>query len=125
MFEVDLDRAVAVLEGAGGVVAAWLFGSSRDGHVRPGSDLDIAVLFAAPPSLDERAELRAALQEALGFDGIDLLVLDGISPIVAFEALSGRPLFCRDREVRAGFASLTAREYEDEMALAERALAAR
>jgi hypothetical protein len=35
-----------------------------------------------------------------------------------FEAISGRPIYCRDHGRRAEFASLTAREYEDEMALA-------
>ena len=37
------------------------------------------------------------------------------------EVISGRPIFCRDAGERAIFASLTAREYENEMAMTLRA----
>jgi hypothetical protein len=68
------------------------------------------------PTLDELAVLRSALQDALAFDEIDLVVLNEASPILRFEAISGRPVYTSDLEARATFASLTAREYEDEMA---------
>lgn len=99
MFEAELDRARTAFEDADGVVAAWVFDLAHAGRVRPASDLDIAVLLAAPPSLDQRAELSAAVQGALGLEEIEL---NGSSPIVAFEALSGRPLFCRTEIARAG-----------------------
>ena len=117
MSAIDWQRLRSVLADAPRVVAAWVFGSAQDGHVRAGGDLDIGVLFACRPSLAERAELRARLQEALLIDAIDLTVLNGASPIARFEAISGRGVFCRDPEKRAEFASLTAREYEDEGAL--------
>jgi len=117
MSKVDWQRAGNVLADMPGVVAAWAFGSAQSGPIHPDSDLDIGVLFSSRPSLAERAELRARLQEALHFDEIDLLVLNEASPMARFEAISGRSLFCRDPGKRAEFASLTAREYEDEMAL--------
>lgn len=84
-----------------GVIAAWVFGSAQGGEIREGSDLDLAVLFREIPSLDERADLRAGLQERLRMDEIDLLVLNGASPIARFEAISGRAIYCRDLAARA------------------------
>ena len=106
------------------VIAAWLFGSAQDGHVRPGSDVDIAVLAEPSPSLDQQLELQASLSAATQ-EEVDLVLLNGASSILRFEALQGRPIYCRDPEQRAIFASRTAREYEDDMALAERGLKAR
>ncbi len=105
------------------LVAAWVFGSAQDGGVRSGGDVDVGVLWRGRPSLDDLATLRMAIQDALQIDAIDLVVLNDASPILRFEAISGRPVFCRDAGQRAIFASLTAREYEDEMAMAMRALA--
>lgn len=106
------------------IVAAWHFGSTQKGNIRSGADIDIGVLFDRMPSLDELADLRAALQDALDFDEIDLVVLNEASPILRFEAVSGAPVYTADMERRAGFVSLTAREYEDEMAWWRRALTA-
>ena len=125
MLRVDPAKAAPVLSRNPRVAAAWVFGSAREGRVRSGSDLDIAVLFDAAPSLDEWADLRADLQEALGFEEIDLVILNEASPILRFEAVSGRRVYCRDEAVAAAFVSLTAREYEDELALAEKGLHAR
>ncbi len=105
--------------------AVWAFGSAQDGHISEGGDLDIGILFESPPSLDELAELRSDLQQALRFDEIDLVALNRANPLLRFEALSGRLIFCRDLVSRADFASLTAREYEDEMAQLRLALSYR
>ena len=104
------------------VVAAWVFGSAQGGDVRHGGDVDVGVLWAERPSLDDLVECRMALQDAVQLDDIDLVTLNGASPILRFEAVSGRPVYCRDAGERAVFVSLTAREYEDEMALAQRTL---
>lgn len=122
MSRVDWRRAEKIWAARAGVIAVWAFGSAQRGEITAGSDLDIGVLFESPPSLDERASLRADLQQALQVDEIDLVVLNEASPVLRFEAISGRPVFCRDRGRRAEFASLTAREYEDEMAMLQQAL---
>ncbi|HEY7495517.1 MAG TPA: nucleotidyltransferase domain-containing protein [Candidatus Tectomicrobia bacterium] len=125
MCNVNLDKVASVLASMPGVLAAWVFGSAQEGHIHAGGDLDVGVLFVAPPTLDELADLRADLQRAVQFDNIDLVVLNAASPILRFEAVSGRLLFCRDAARRAAFVSLTAREYEESMAMVQRALAER
>jgi predicted nucleotidyltransferase len=117
MSGVDWQPAKQVFENTPQVIAAWAFGSAKDGEIRPGGDLDIAVLFEENPNLDERLELLIQLQQAFDFEDVDLVVLNSASPITRFEAVSGRLLYSRDASRRAEFVSLTAREYEDEMAL--------
>ena len=120
MPRLSIERATELLSGRENIAAAWVFGSGKDGQIRPGGDFDIGVLFVNKPSLDELADLRADLQQALHFEEIDLSVLNDASAVLRFEAARGRLLCCRDRGEVAGFVSLAAREYEDEMALAER-----
>jgi predicted nucleotidyltransferase len=123
MSRVDLAVVRETVAHNPNVVAAWAFGSAREGEVRHGGDFDIAVFFAHPPALDELCDGRADLQQALGIDEVDFVPLNDASPVLRFEAVSGRRLFCRDEEACAAFVSLTAREYEDEIALTERGLA--
>ena len=123
MSRIDWDAVASVLNATPGVAAAWAFGSALDGLQRPGSDLDLAVLFGERPSLPERARLRARLEEALQIPDIDLMVLNDASPIARFEALCGRLLCCRDVDRRVELASLTAREYEDEMGFLQAGMA--
>jgi len=107
-----------------GIVGAWLFGSAQDGEVRDGGEVDIGVLFDEKPGLDAMAVCRARLQKILRFDAIDLVILNGTSPILRFEALCGKRVYCADEDRCAEFASLTAREYEDEMAMCGKWVAA-
>lgn len=120
--ENDRQRMADCMARDSNVLAAWHFGSTLEGSIRPGADVDIGVFFVRMPTLDELAVLRSALQDALTFDEIDLVVLNEASPILRFEAISGHPVYTSDLEARATFASLTAREYEDEMAQWRRAL---
>ena len=123
MFSVNWQILEKVFEPINNVVAAWVFGSGKDGYVKSGSDLDIGVLFSAVPSLDERVMLREHLQKSLQFDDIDLVILNEASPITRFEAICGRLVFVRDQNRWADFFSLTAREYEDEMAFLQKGMA--
>ena len=123
MKKIDWKVIARILETMPNLIAAWVFGSAKDGYVREGGELDIGVLFESFPSLDERAILSAQLQEAFDVEDIDLLVLNAAGPIVRFEAVNGRAVFCRDKNRRAEFVSLTAREYEDEMAFLHKSLA--
>lgn len=120
MSSVDWPRLEQVLATVPNVTAAWVFGSAQGGQINPGSDLDVGVLFETKPSLAELLELTGALQQAAPFAEIDLVPLNEANPILRFEAVSGRAVFCRDASRRAEFVSLTAREYEDEMAMVER-----
>lgn len=120
--QVDLTALEPVWEAHLNLIAVWLFGSAQSGEVRPGSDLDFGLLFAAPPGLDELIDLSMQIQRILDFDQFDLVPLNTVNPYLRFEAISGRPLFCRDPGRRAEFASLTAREYEDEFAFWQKGL---
>ena len=102
------------------IVAVWVFGSAKEGVVREGGDLDLGVLFHTKPSFDELLELRAELQEELHIEEIDVIPLNEASPILCFEAVCGRCLYSADDSLKASFVSLTAREYEDEMAMLEK-----
>lgn len=101
------------------IVSVWLFGSAQDGELKEGADLDLALLFDTRPTLDELASIRADLQESLQIDDIDLTSLNEAGPILVFQAISGRLVFCRDLDKKVDFVSLAAREYEDAMALLE------
>ena len=125
MRTVDLEAAGRVVGLFPNIVSAWVFGSSKDGQAREGSDLDIGLLFDKKPSLSELATLSADLQKALEFDEIDLSTLNEASSILRFEAISGRLLFSRDNGRRAEFVSLAAREYEHDMAMIEWSMAMR
>ena len=102
------------------ISAVWVFGSAKEGIIRDGGDLDVGVLFEIKPSLDDLAELSAVLQEKLQIEDIDLISLNEASPILRFEALCGRCLYSSDDAFRSEFASLSSREYEDEMAMIEK-----
>ncbi len=122
MKKVAIEGVAETLSANPNIIAAWTFGSARDGQVRDGGDLDIGIFSESRPGLDELATLRADLEETLCFGEIDLVVLNDASSVLRFEAVSGRLVYCRDASRCAEFVSLTAREYEDEMALAQRHL---
>ncbi len=114
--KLDLEQLAAAAAEDTRVVLAMLFGSSRDGNVRPGSDVDMAVLFAQPLSPVQFFDFYVALTARLPtISELDLVDLNSANTILAFEALKGRRLFVRDPEQVADFFSYTARQYEDDM----------
>ena len=120
--QIDWKTLRPIWEDTPRLVAAWAFGSAKEGMRRAGGDVDIGVLVEPPFTLDEQLKLLGRLQNILQIEELDLVILNEANPILRFEALSGRRLFCRDDGRCAAFASLTAREYEDEMAQWQRAL---
>lgn len=98
------------------VILAVLFGSSKDGMVNPGSDVDIGVLLSpalAPADfflfyLDISTRLPSVAE-------LDLVDLNHANSVLAFEALCGKRLFIRDPVVVATFSSEIARQYESDM----------
>lgn len=123
--KIEWEKTEPVWVATPNIVAVWAFGSAQEGQIRPGGDVDIGVLFERKPTLMELSGLLGQLQAALQFEDIDLVVLNEANLYLRFEAVSGRPLFCRDLDRRAEFVSLTAREYEDELAFFKRGLAMR
>lgn len=119
---IDWDALQPIWRDTPDIVAAWAFGSAQSGELRAGSDADVAVLTKRSLTFDAQLALLGRLQAALQLDEVDLVLLNDANPMLRFEAVSGRRLFVRDPEAMAGFVSLTAREYEDEMAQWERAV---
>lgn len=92
---------------------AYVFGSGARGELRPGSDLDVAVLFAREPALEALDRLSFDLSEAAGRT-VDLVLLGTAPPLLAHEVVStGRLLVCRDEEERVAFETRTAARYLD------------
>lgn len=98
------------------VMLATLFGSSRDGTVREGGDVDVGVLLLpAPTALEFYAFYQQVSARLSGIAELDLVDLGRAGSVLAFEALQGRRLVVRDEQVVAAFASEVARQYEDDM----------
>ncbi len=114
--KLDLDALATALAEDPRVILATLFGSARDGVVRPGSDVDIGVLLAPALTAVEfytfYVEMTARLKTIAELDLVDL---NHAGSVLAFEALCGRRLLVRDRDAVAAFSSRVAREYEDDM----------
>lgn len=113
---LDLDKLAAEFAADPRIVFAVLFGSSRDGTVRPGSDVDIGVLLdPALQPLDFYRFYVAMTARLKDIPELDLVDLNHAGTILAFEALCGRRLFVRDADAVATFSSRVAREYESDM----------
>jgi len=83
-----------ILEGR--VEAAFLFGSRAKGYKLRG-DFDVAVYFGQEPDCYAVGELLADLQDALGTDDVDLLVLDYCDDLeLAYRAVRGIPIVGED-----------------------------
>jgi uncharacterized protein len=98
------------------VVFALLHGSARDGHVRPGGDVDIALFVEGRVELELYARVMKVVEEVAPGAEADVGILNHAEPVYLFEALKGRLLFCRDMDRYVHFFSLTCREYESQMA---------
>ena len=99
-----IPRVVELLdEGIAGLKAVYLFGSMARGGERPDSDVDIAVLPAAPLEPLERWEIQERLATALGRD-VDLVDLLAASAVMKVQVLEhGRLISDRDPRERGFF----------------------
>jgi len=108
--------AEALAQTYASVDAVYLFGSRARGEVRPGSDLDLAVLLSAPPPdrVVLEAEMARFLEDRFGLP-VDVLVLrPELSPGLLFDVFRvERVLFARDAERAHRFACRARAEYRD------------
>jgi len=87
------------------VVAVYLFGSAASGELRPDSDIDLAILAAAPLPATRLWSLAQSLALTAGRD-VDLIDLQSASTVMRAQVISkGKRLYCAD-EARCG-------EFED------------
>ena len=102
-----------VLESDERVTYALLFGSARDGAIRPGGDVDVAVALNEPASAAFLGELTARLEAAAGHP-VDLVVVAEAPPAIAFRIFrDGVVLLCRDRAAFADRQARAVMEYLD------------
>ena len=107
-----------VLEGeSANLCCAYLFGSSARGDERPGSDVDVAVLFReAPPRTlaGLHLDLAERLTGALGGRRVDLVLLNHAPVDLVHRVLrDGVLLLERDRSARIRFEVNARNEYFD------------
>lgn len=93
------------------IVFAYLYGSHGRGEAGARSDVDVAV-FLRPGSTLDVLQVMARI-EGVGRRHLDVIVLNGAPPFIAYEALSGLLLFSRDEETRVLAESKIAREFLD------------
>jgi len=98
------------------ILFAFLFGSSKEGIIKSGSDIDLAVYFDKNVSKTDLLPRIMELFELITHGiSCDITILNTAGPLVAHEALRGTELFIRDEAmvVYVDFYSLTCRIYED------------
>jgi len=119
----DPDQLGAALMSAfPGISFAFLMGSSTNGTVAPGSDLDLALYLSEKPTLSFYADFPETVNTLIPNVRVDFGLLNNAEPVYRFEALKGRRLFTRDPEIYYDFFSRTCREYEMQMADYDRQL---
>ena len=102
------------------IIFAFLYGSAKDGTVKKGSDIDIAIYLNQKSDLNSYTKIIDIVEKNVPGAQADIGILNNADPIYRFEALKGKMLFCKDKEKYTGFFSLTCRKYEDQMADYER-----
>lgn len=90
------------------VLAAYLFGSSASGRLRPDSDVDIAVLVDErcfqEDLFDYRLRLSADLRDCLKRPDVEVVILNEVPPVLAHNVISkGKLIFERSRAARIFF----------------------
>ena len=97
------------------IVFAFLYGSSKDGKIRKGSDVDLAIYIHDVTDIIKLISRILKFIESETSSDCDLNILNDAEPLLAMEALQGTLLFVRekDMDIYADFYSLTCRLYED------------
>jgi predicted nucleotidyltransferase len=107
---------------AHGTSAVYLFGSVARGTNRAGSDVDIGVLLAAPPSgfSGLNLELEGSLESALG-QRVQVVVMNNAPVDLVHRILrDGRLVFEGDHRARVAFEVKARNEYFDLLPYLER-----
>jgi predicted nucleotidyltransferase len=94
---------------------AYLFGSSKDGIINEGSDLDIGILVNKQVLKESSLiDLKTASFIEENFHKADVVVLNRANPVLAHEVISsGKRLFERDSELRTKFELKVFKDFMD------------
>lgn len=110
------DIAFAIKESYPEIPFAHIFGSSINGIIKQGSDLDIAIWYNGTDPLI-KVKVLESLEVVVKNIPIDIVNICNADPILAHEALAGDILFIRE-EQKSNYASFYTKvlaEYEDRM----------
>ncbi len=98
------------------VVLGYLFGSCAQSVMRPGSDVDIAVLLdgSGEEMYEAFRRLIVGVRDALGTERFDLLLLNSAPPTLKFDVIStGKLLYAQSEERLNDFEADAIRRYLD------------
>jgi predicted nucleotidyltransferase len=95
---------------------AHIFGSSANGEVKPGSDIDIAIWYNGFDPLI-KVKVLETIEPLVNNTHIDIVNISNVNPLLAHEALAGKILYVREEQKSryASFYSRIAAEYEDKI----------
>ena len=104
--ERDLREFLASVAEREGIAAAYLFGSVARGTARPGSDVDVGILYLKDPPLTLEGMgfgLEGEMESLLG-NPVQVVVLNHVSVDLLIRVLrDGKLLVDRDRSARIRF----------------------
>lgn len=120
-----LEGVTQVLRDDPDLLVGYAFGSVAGGRASATSDVDVAVLAAAPLGSDQRRRLTAAIAAATGrpVDLIDLRTA-GV-PLLRSVLTEGSELLCRDRRAKELLITKMLADVEDFLPQRRRMLEAR
>ncbi len=100
------------------VSTCYLFGSRAGGNARPGSDVDLAVLFfpydPTKHNLELQTKIEAELASALNPLEVDLVFLQKENLMFKFEVVyTGKVIYCKNEDARTDFEDIVVRDYLD------------
>lgn len=113
-----------------GVLVLYLFGSRADDGARSlagealdgaGSDLDVGVVFAAPPPPLALTDLQVALGDVFAPLRVDLVPLQCVDALFQFRAIDGHRVFAAD-EHEVDLFELGVMRHASELLPAQRAI---
>ena len=118
----DIFQTVAAaLAGEPGIKVALVYGSAAAGKMRPGSDVDVAVLFDRPLDMESRLALWGRLTGALHRE-VDLVDLYDLGGEILHQILTkGRVIIKSDETAHYGLIKRMVYDREDFMRLVRRA----
>ena len=110
------DIAMAIKDNFPEIPFAHIFGSSADGVVKAGSDIDIAIWYnGTDPFL--KVKVLETIEPLVKNIPVDIVNICYADPLLAHKALAGNVLFVREEQKSqyASFYSKIAAEYEDKI----------
>jgi predicted nucleotidyltransferase len=110
------DITLAIKDNFPEIPFAHIFGSSADGIVKAGSDIDIAIWYnGTDPFM--KVKVLETIEPFIKNIPADIVNIYNADPLLAHEALAGKVLFVREEQksLYATFYSKIAAEYEDKI----------